>query len=416
MKGCLIVILVGLLLVIGLAPLLKGWITWLPTFGETGELLKINFPQEKIMEVMAPISWIIKRWKLILVLVYVVLSLKIVGPDEVAGLIILGIPLVVYNSGPCLVPFLLSTLKRYPTAKFSFPFVVTDAISSEGEHKGKVYGSVIIKFWMTGFLSFPRNKKLKKIIKFKIPTDHDELKDLVEEPFIGPARGLMGEKTWKELTENKNKLSPELSQIIGKGVLSDIGFEDISISLTQIKIPDGLESALMRREESRVDAEGAKFEGEAIGEEIGGGVLGSLTKSGLTPDEAAAVVKGEKNIQLQIATKTLEAAVAGKKMKEGAEYKEHRVDFPQGPQGGVDLVSAIVAFLLSKVGGQGQAPGGGQTSQGTSGGGSSGGSSENRPKFLDVEKRKKLLERRGRQKKGETGDDERTIIEEEEEI
>ena len=68
--------------------------------------------------------------------VLVLLSLRIIGPDEMAVLVIFSQPVAFRNSGIRFVPFLPACyLRKYPKKVFNFSYPERVVVSMAGEHK-----------------------------------------------------------------------------------------------------------------------------------------------------------------------------------------------------------------------------------------------------------------------------------------
>lgn len=262
----------------------------------------------------------------ILIVAWLLLSIKFLGPDEMAVLVIFGYPVEFHDSGPCFVPFLpYCYLARRPKTLYNFDYPASEVITKEGVYsgteertgkrpkkgpkkeikkgtreepkKGTKYATQVITVDSVAYLRFPASKRLIDIVKSRIPVKTEELKDWTEESVVGALRVVLGRKTWKEITEEIDKVRRKAQGEFRRrdGALLMAGFDpkDMRLTIKEIKLPKELEAALPIPDRERLKEEAAGFVARRQAIEWVGMVL-----------EAYALAKGKslKEIQKEIET------------------------------------------------------------------------------------------------------------------
>lgn len=200
---------------------------------------------------------------------WVIKSIKIIGPKEMAVLVTLGKPTAVLDSGLNFVPYLICSLLKFSTKMFNFDYPAKEIITKAKRYKGVKYGVQVITVDSVAYVRFPRgkDKKLIEIVRSDVPTEEKALKDWTEEVIIAVIRLVLGQKTWKECTEETDKLKEEIENVFRKadGVLLKAGFkaDDLRIVIKEIRLSKELEAALMAPEKKRLEKDAADFEAEA---------------------------------------------------------------------------------------------------------------------------------------------------------
>ena len=199
----------------------------------------------------------------------VIKSIKVIGPKEMAVLITLGRPTAVLDSGLNFVLYLICSLLKFPKKMFNFDYPAREVITKAGKYKGVRYGVQVIKVDSVVYMRFPRgrSKKLIEIVKSDVPTEEEALKNWTEEVIIAAIRLILGQKTWKECTEEIEKLKKEIEDVFKNtdGALLKAGFnaDDLIIVIKEIRLSKELEEALMAPEKKRLEKDAAEFESEA---------------------------------------------------------------------------------------------------------------------------------------------------------
>lgn len=262
------------------------------------------------------LSWIATIF-LIIFPIWLILSINIVGPKEMAVKVYLGIPIGACDSGFRFVPFLPGLhfyLERYPQKMYNLDYPAREVISMAGEYKGegenetKHYGTQILKVDAMVYLRFPRpskkndREKLIEILKSHIPIEDKGLTDWTEESVVGAIRAAIGGMTWKEAIEDIKKVKEETDQIFKRadGALLQAGFleEDLKIVIKEVRLPSKLEAALPKVDEARIEAEAAPFEAQQRAKETIGSVVQMMAEvRGQSVAEIQKEINGSKELR-----------------------------------------------------------------------------------------------------------------------
>jgi len=255
------------------------------------------------------LSAIIVVSPILLTLLWVLLSIKIVGPDEMAVRVIFGKPKDFRDSGFCFIPFLPLMdcyLKRYPKQTYNFDYKEREVISQAGEYKGVRYGSQKLKVNAVAYLNFPREMDptmdttgthpLVKIIRSKIPIKDEELKDWTEEAVVAALRVAFGQMTWQQAIEDMVTINKKVEGIFKDvdGALIKAGFRErgIKLVISEIKLPKGVEDVLPQPDRARLIAEASKDVAKAQAVETVGSVIEMMAQSRKkTPDEIRELIE-----------------------------------------------------------------------------------------------------------------------------
>lgn len=208
------------------------------------------------------------------IVLWLVLSIKIVGPAEMAVLVLFGKPVKFCDSGFQFVPFLPGLqvyLARYPKKMYNLNYPAREVITKAGEYpprSGVFYGAQVIKVDSTAYLNFPREQgsekthPLIKILRAQVPTDDKELLNWTEEAVVGAIRVAFGQMTWREAVENIKKVNAIAEEVFKRkdGALIKAGFRDPGIRLvvSEIKLPEKLEAALPKPDQARLEEDAAR--------------------------------------------------------------------------------------------------------------------------------------------------------------
>lgn len=230
---------------------------------------------------------------LALALLWLIFSIKIVGPDEMAVKVMFGKPKSFCESGFRFVPFLLGFkcyLKRYPKKMYNFAYQEHMVVTQAGKYKDVNYGSQVLKVDSVAYLNFPREKEevdethpLIKILRAGIPTDDEKLKDWTEEVVVGALRVAFGKMAWGEAIENMERITQEAMRVFTDvdGALLKAGFRPKGIKLVveEIKLSEELKKALMEPERARLQADAAVNTAKAQAIERIGTILHSMAQA-----------------------------------------------------------------------------------------------------------------------------------------
>ena len=135
---------------------------------------------------------------------WVLLSIKIIGPAEMAVLVFLGDPIGFRDSGLRFVPFLFARLARYPKKMYNLDFPARKVTSGagtyspEGEPLSQYSEAQELTVDSVAYIQFPRNERLVRILQAGVPTDEKGLLNWVEESAVGAVRVAVASMTWRQ--------------------------------------------------------------------------------------------------------------------------------------------------------------------------------------------------------------------------
>jgi len=202
-----------------------------------------------------------------IVLLWVVKSIQIIGPTEMAFLLMFGKPIRFLNSGLNFVPYLICTLAKFPKKLFNFDYHARQVITRAGKYKGVEYGVQVIDVDSVAYICFPRSGRLREILQSDIPTDKEALKIWTEDIIVAAIRFVLGRKTWKECTENIDRLKVKIEEIFRKadGALLKAGFEadNLNLVIKEIKLSKELEDSLVAPDRERLKKDASNFESQS---------------------------------------------------------------------------------------------------------------------------------------------------------
>jgi len=221
---------------------------------------------------------------IILIGFWTLMSIKIIGPAQIAVLVLLGAPIGFRDSGPNFVPWLLAKLVRFPKKMYNFDYRKRKFVSRAGEYKGIYYGSQVLIVDAVAYLNLPREIRspkdgeevddithpLIKILRNNIPIKDEELKDWTNEAVAETLRVAFGQITWKQAMEEKeteegddktlNKRAEKIFKRVD-GPLIRAGFskKGIGLVIAEIELPLPLQEALAKVDQERLKADAANF-------------------------------------------------------------------------------------------------------------------------------------------------------------
>lgn len=216
--------------------------------------------------------------------VWVLFSMKIVGPDEMAILIVLGKPSGFRDSGFRFVPLFFAELARYPKTLFNLSYPDRKVITKADNYNYKDYGSQVLTISAVAYLRFPRSGDgLQEILRSQVPTDEEGLKAWTKEAVDGALRVALGKMTWKEAAEDIKKVTSKAERVFkhADGALLRAGFipKDIQLTIEEIKLPPELEKVLPEVDRQRLESEAAHFEAEQRAIETMGSMVRMMAQS-----------------------------------------------------------------------------------------------------------------------------------------
>lgn len=284
---------------------------------------------------------------------WTLMSIKIVGPDEMAVLVWLGEPIGFRDSGPHFVLRFFGKLVRYPQKAYNFDYETREVVSqsgeySEGEDKD-FYGTQVLKVDAVVYLNFPRELRKKndgemvddeethpliKILRNQVPIREEELKNWTEDALLGALRVAFGQMTWKEAVQNIDHVNREVEKVFTEsdGALIRVGFskKGIKLVVAEIHLPPELEKSLPLVDKQRLEAKAAPFEAEQIAIETVGSVIRMMAQSrGKEIDEIQAQIDADPDLQKEFLEKAHDLVIRRMGI-DGKSYTDIRVQGAEG--------------------------------------------------------------------------------------
>lgn len=202
---------------------------------------------------------------LVLVVIWLALSIRKVGPTERAVKVVFGKPVEALESGVYfdpLFPLPGCYLIKVSTKQYKVDIPAVEAYSREGEHRGKHYGSEPLTVCATLYLYFPKGPKLIDVVRAKIPTTEEGLVTHFGNAVQGVVRIVVGQFDWRTATEKIDKIREKANEVFkrSESILKGAGFddEDFNLVIERIELPSWLKTALSQPDQERLRAEAAK--------------------------------------------------------------------------------------------------------------------------------------------------------------
>lgn len=340
---------------------------------------------------------------LVLVAWWVIKSIYVVGPDEMAVKVRFGKPIDFCDSGIRFLPYVpyynFWYLVVYPKKVYNLPYKEHKVVSMATEYHGAKYGALPIKVDSVVYLGFPREKDttshtmkflettittddkgakkveekvlervsgpldkedgphpLIEILRSKIPIEEDKLQDWTEEVVVNAVRIALGKISWKEATEDMRKVNQNIAFVFKdpESALHKAGFRDanIRIIIQDIKIPQDIEDALPGVDKARLQKDAAKDVAETEAIEIANAIVGMMaTARGKTFAEMQVAIETEEGLKGQFWT-FFQKQMERKMAIDGKAFMEF--SFPGLKEGGIEQgIFAILAMLRHGGGGDG---------------------------------------------------------------
>ena len=276
---------------------------------------------------------------------------QIVGPEDMAILVILGEPEEFLDSGLHWFPLFFGCfLKLFPKKMYNLDYTAREVVTRRGTEDGIEYGAQILTADSVAYVRFPqfyvrfqykdkqgktrtkivretvksekefkrRRRELKnkgildievkgglvEIYRQQIPTDEAELKNFTEEAIVGALRVAIGKVTWRKATEDIEDVRKEAEEVFksSDGALLTAGFhpDDLRLAIEEIKLPRELAQALPEPDKARLDAQAAKFVSQTRAIETVGTVIEMMAQSrGKTPEEIRDSIEADSDAQAE---------------------------------------------------------------------------------------------------------------------
>jgi len=315
---------------------------------------------------------------------WIILSLKIVGPDEMAVRVYSGTPVAVCDSGFHFVPwfFGLTYLVRYPKKIYSLNYDDIEVITIAKEYpigSGQVYGATKVKVNAAEYLNFPRPETpiepgetahpLIKILRADVPKDDAGLQKWTREAVESAVRLAFGQVTWKQAAEDLKAISRAVEVLFkdGNNTLVKAGFRDPGIKLvvSKIVLPPDVEAALTEPEKARLRAEAASKDAEAQAIDRLETILYCIARSeGVDVSVIKERVRGDKDLQRELLNYAESLHADIEKADRGAYFKLESSGNP--------LLDAVTLWKQMTSGGGSNTPTGKPSGNSGQGGGQQG--------------------------------------------
>jgi regulator of protease activity HflC (stomatin/prohibitin superfamily) len=271
-------------------------------------------------------------------------SVKILRGDQMGVLERLGTPKEFRDSGlNFIIPF-IDEIIVYPKKRFNFEYRVK-CFTRENPNESEDYRGILVTLKITAYVNFPREKRnidelpeeKRREIKQKmpqatkelthpliiirrnnIPTSEDGLKEYIGGIIEAITRSTVGEISYLQLITQKKEVEKKLREHLTdpEGELIKSGFspKGLSIVISEIELPDELESKISLYEIEKQEAKAAPWEAEERVIHTVGAVCKALYPH-LTVEEAIKKFEEEykKEEKLKLAKELIEKEMAIKR-------------------------------------------------------------------------------------------------------
>lgn len=341
-----------------------------------------------------------------LTVVWILLSIKVVDQNEMAVRVIFGKWVKFWDSGLYFLPwfFGLTYLKRYPKGMYQLNYKEHTVVSKAGTYpaNGIEYGSQVLRVDSGVYLSFPREPDLLidragkpfgfwsdyrkttglpeagffrltkpdgtavevkieethpliKIFRAGVPIERNALQDWTEEAVVAAVRVVLGNMTWKEAMEDREKVNKSVMEIFTKvdGALIKAGFRplDISLVIHEIKPPDELAAAFIEPDKARLKRDAMEREAEMQAIDRIKTVLYTMALSrGVTVEEIQAEIKKSPELQKEFQHYAQDLHADLEKADRGAYFKFDSPGAEGIDKGLQNLVALFLGGILSSRG------------------------------------------------------------------
>jgi len=286
----------------------------------------------------------------LMMLVWIIKSYKVVAAEEMAVKEILGVPVSFCDSGLRFVPWFFKgakcRLRLFPKKKYNLPYSQRIIYSKSGEYDGVEYGIEQLKVDAMAYINLPRNKNLIKILQSGVPIKDNELEDWTEESVVSSLRVALGNKTWRESTENIDtvKISANDHFTESNAPLIKAGFEkeNLQLAIVEIHLPKHLADSLLIYDQQRIKRDAASFEAEENAKLIMGSVVKMYAEAiGKKIEDVQKEIEGKEELKKEFREFAKEI-VARKLSIDGKAFTHIKVD---GAEGLEKTIFNVIALL-----------------------------------------------------------------------
>lgn len=294
----------------------------------------------------------------VIAIIWVRRSVKIVGPDERAVLVIFGKPIDIRDSGWVFnlrFPLPGCYLKKFPTKVYNLAFPTREVITKAGEYNDVEYGAQVLKVRLVIYTRFPSSKdQLIEAFKARVPTEESALMDFFEEIAVGSLRVVLGNMTWRETIEQRNKIRSQTEKAIqASKMFKKTGFSkaETSLVIQEIELPPGLERALPTMDIQRLEMEASKYEASQVATETVGTAIQMMAKSrGIKPEDVQEKINKSTKMQREFLELAKDLIVREMGSKRGA-YLDIRVGGVEskGEGAGKGFIEKVTEAIIAIV-------------------------------------------------------------------
>ena len=191
-----------------------------------------------------------------IVIIYLTISIRIIGPTENGS----GIHL--------LLPRFIEGVARYPTTQYKLDFAEREVITKrdvyrkyndgrrkwdevppeEGEEKLRTYEAAKILVDTTVYFRWPQDQRLIAAYRSAPPPEFAQtLQDFFEDAVISRVRAVVGAISWRAAIENRDWIRDQVAEKLKEEPASpfhEAEIETISVVIEEIKLPEELEKAI----------------------------------------------------------------------------------------------------------------------------------------------------------------------------
>jgi hypothetical protein len=222
---------------------------------------------------------------LIGLIIWLSLSFKSIEPNKMAVLVLFSKPISYLGSGIHFLPRLPKCyLEKFSTETFNVDYPPIKVMSMAGTYNGDGinYGAQIITVTVSGYINFPQDSNLIRILKNKIPTNTVGLMNWSKEVVDKATRAVLSQMTWKEAQVEKEKAQEKIKEtlLIPGAVFPKNGFHDDNLTfvIPEVRLPPKIEEAMSKVDEWRIAKEAAPYEAEQRSMETTGAAMSSFSK------------------------------------------------------------------------------------------------------------------------------------------
>jgi len=248
------------------------------------------------------LGWIIGA----VLLIWLLLSVRRVGPTELGVKVIMGNPIAFCEPGPHFIPwfFRWNYLIRVSSGQYKVAIPPVQAYT-KATKVGEGYGSQPLTVDSTVYLSFPRDGRLIEVVRAKVPTTEAELSEYLKDAVREAVRIAVGKHVWKTATQNLKKIKDEADRIFHdpESPLVKAGFKEgeFRLVIEEVRVPAKLEALMSQPEEERFKSRAMEHTTDTQAEQTMGLVMKLRAKArGKTPEEIQREIDSDPQLRKEV--------------------------------------------------------------------------------------------------------------------